>query len=164
MDKRLTYEELKDLMHKDSEKPYPNFVYPVVNIKHGSKFIGTVEKAELLRIIKLIENAAKTNGRIIDQSRKVTLKTRKKGEKKKSITQSFPIRSHNSFFCVCAQINIRYNKISFIIVEDTPLQQLHMFFITAHLRFAFVTKNGTPVGLVTREDITNALKKQHNFA
>lgn len=55
----------------DSENPNPNFVYPVVNTKKGSKFIGTIEKAELMRIIKLIENAARNCGRIIDQDRKV---------------------------------------------------------------------------------------------
>lgn len=67
----MSYNELKDLMYADSEKTYPNFVYPVVDTKSESKFIGTIEKVELMRIIKLIENAARKCGRTIDQDRKV---------------------------------------------------------------------------------------------
>lgn len=62
------------------------------------------------------------------------------------------------------KINLAYKRPSFSVLDDTPLEQVHMFFITGHLRFVFVSHNGIPVGIITREDVGNALKHQHVLA
>ena len=57
-------------------------------------------------------------------------------------------------------VSIKYHPSVVTVQEDTSLQQLHMFFITNRLRFAFVTRRGVPVGLITRESLVIVLKKQ----
>lgn len=62
------------------------------------------------------------------------------------------------------KIRLKYKKQIFSVIDDTPLEQIHMFFITGHLRFVFVSHNGIPIGIITREDVGNALKHQHILA
>ena len=57
-------------------------------------------------------------------------------------------------------VSINYHPTVVTVQEDTPLQQLHMFFITNRLRFAFVTHRGAPIGLISRESLVLVLKKQ----
>lgn len=62
------------------------------------------------------------------------------------------------------RIHLKYERPTFSVIDDTPLEQIHMFFVTGHLRFVFVSHNGIPVGIITREDVGNALKHQHLLA
>ena len=57
-------------------------------------------------------------------------------------------------------VSINYHPSVVTVQEDTSLQQCHMFFITNRLRFAFVTRKGAPIGLITREALVVVLKKQ----
>lgn len=61
------------------------------------------------------------------------------------------------------KFHLRYDKVQFTVMKDTSLQQIHLFFITGHLSFAFVTHEGSPVGLITREELANALEGQYQF-
>ena len=58
------------------------------------------------------------------------------------------------------RIHLDYDPAVVTVLEDTSLQQLHLFFITLKLRYAFVTHFGITVGVVTREVLSNALKQQ----
>jgi H+/Cl- antiporter ClcA len=59
-----------------------------------------------------------------------------------------------------AKIQLKYVPTPVTILETTPLKQLHLFFITMRLRFAFVTRDGIPVGLILRGSFSNALEEQ----
>ena len=50
----MTYEYLKEFIEKDSSKD-SSFVYPVIDKKHESRFIGTIERTEILKIIRDLE-------------------------------------------------------------------------------------------------------------
>ena len=60
-------------------------------------------------------------------------------------------------------VRIDYERPVVTVLENTPLSQLHMFFITAQLRYVFVTRQGVPVGLVTREVLAAALRHQRHL-
>ena len=60
-------------------------------------------------------------------------------------------------------VHIKYEPLVVTVLEDTPIQQLHMFFITNRLRYTFVTRQGVPVGLITREGLASALRRQRHL-
>lgn len=61
------------------------------------------------------------------------------------------------------RVQIEYEPLVVTVLEDTPMQQLHMFFITNRLRYVFVTRQGVPVGLITREALASALRHQRHL-
>ena len=61
------------------------------------------------------------------------------------------------------EVSINFEPLVVTVLEDTPLAQLHMFFLTNRLRYAFVTRQGVPVGLITREMLATELRRQHHM-
>eukprot|EP00727_Mastigamoeba_balamuthi_P008348 m51a1_g4135 hypothetical protein (797) ;mRNA; r:199657-203052 len=59
-----------------------------------------------------------------------------------------------------ATLPLAYQQSPAIIVDSTPLSQLHMLFITMNLDHAFVTRRGRLLGRVTRDAIRKVLDNQ----
>jgi len=57
-------------------------------------------------------------------------------------------------------LQLNYQPAAVTVLEDTPLSQLHLFFITLRLQYAFVTHHGEVVGFISRTELENALKSQ----
>lgn len=149
INKKITHKGLraflKGVIGPDSKNS--EFVFPVVTqySNESPKFIGSITKEKLVQTLAIADEKSNLlNDRESDESDDEAEKIYDDRDKRK--------------------IKLKYEKQEFSVLDDTPLEQIHMFFVTGHLRFVFVTHNGIPVGIITREDVGNALKHQHLLA
>lgn len=139
VNKELTYKELRKLV-KDFKKAKkkPAF-FPVVDRSHNDHFVGTIAADEVVKLYEKLNTTYKS----------IDTKDEREAKKKDEIK--------NSTF------ELRYDFAPFTCLNTTYIQDIHRAFITMSLRFIVVTKDSKVAGTITRSNLADVLKKQHNI-
>jgi hypothetical protein len=150
---KTSLRDMKEFLKSWAETPnYRATFIPIVDSAETKTLVGTTTHEALLSFVTALQyeiNKEKEKRQAkLEQLEAEGRSTQKYLEKQRKRT--FDIRKRIKKLIQSAPIQFQL---------DTPLNQIHLFFITLRLPNAFVTKNGKLVGMITRD----ALQKSISF-